>query len=131
MTLWRIAKEIVFKFCKVAIILMMCLYSIMCYACLGFHVAARCPIQHYSMIYNVCASSVYMLHFQLPNAAAGYDLSRFFFMPVTELLLELPLEPSSLPIPLPLTSLRPGGPSSAGPIISAGRSFHSVSERWF
>ena len=48
-------------------------------------------------------------------------------MPATELLRELPLEAGSLPF----TTLRPCGPRSDEPIISAGRSFHSVSERWF
>lgn len=55
-----------------------------------------------------------------PNAAAGYDLS--FFLLTVELLLELAPDPGSLPFF--------GGPRRPG-AMSAGRSFHSVSGRWF
>lgn len=55
-----------------------------------------------------------------PNAAAGYDLS--FFLLTVELLLELAPDPGSLPFF--------GGTRRDG-AMSAGRSFHSVSGRWF
>ncbi len=58
---------------------------------------------------------------QLPNAAAGYD--RSLFLRTVELLRELALDPGSLPF------FR-GGASMPG-AMSAGRSFHSVSARWF
>lgn len=63
-----------------------------------------------------------VLRYFAPNAAAGYDLSLFFL--TVELLLEL--APDTVPLPFPLF----GGPNKPG-AMSAGKSFHSVSGRWF
>jgi hypothetical protein len=63
------------------------------------------------------------MFFQLPKAAAGYDLS-LFFRGAAELLRELALDAGSLVV-------RDVGGTNRPVAMSAGRSFHSVSGLWF